>query len=443
MASLGAVVAGSNRLVRQLWLTALLLVPACASPTEYLVNTTSDFSDTNLGDHTCAGRANLCSLRAAIEETNTHQAGDAVLVVVPAGTYDLNGELSLTHDDVTLRGDGRDTTIIRQTQLGQRLFTITTSGNIWIGRVTLRDGNITGSTDRGGAIRIDGTGSHSLTLSECRITNNRAGFRGGGVYAEGANGSLNILNCVVQDNDSTGAGCITGGGQSGGGGILVQGPRLTLIRSEVRDNCGSNGGGIGILGGLNHLIVQSTIAGNGAATRAGGLMIVDAGGRIEDSTIAENTGPEAGGVYISGGTTIEITSVTIVGNTTFNTPGDGPTAAGGINSIPGAQVLLENTVIAANTGDAQDCVGELFSTGGNFVGTLENECKFTASGSDKSDAGSPGLGALMSGIGPTRYMLPNANSPLVNAGASGCGPTDQRGQPAPVGACDIGAVERP
>ena len=93
MASLGAVVAGSNRLVRQLWLTALLLVPACASPTEYLVNTTSDFSDTNLGDHTCAGRANLCSLRAAIEETNTHQAGDAVLVVVPAGTYDLNGEL--------------------------------------------------------------------------------------------------------------------------------------------------------------------------------------------------------------------------------------------------------------------------------------------------------------------------------------------------------------
>jgi hypothetical protein len=164
--------------VRQLWLTALLLVAACAAPTQYLVNTTSDFSDTNLGDHTCAGRGNLCSLRGAIEETNTHQAGDAVRIVVPAGTYDLtHGEISLTHDAVTLRGDDRDTTIIRHTS-GGRVFTITTSGDIWIGRVTLRDG-ITGNTGRGGAIRIDDNGSHSLTLSECRITDNRAGFMGG------------------------------------------------------------------------------------------------------------------------------------------------------------------------------------------------------------------------------------------------------------------------
>lgn len=433
-------IAGSTRLVRQLWLTAPLLVAACAAPTQYLVNTTSDFSDTNLGDHTCAGRGSLCSLRAAIEETNTHQAGDAVRIVVPAGTYDLNGELSLTHDKVTLVGDDRDTTIIRQTQSGGRVFTITTSGNIWIGRVTLRDGR-TGTPGYGGAILIDGNGSHSLTLSECRIANNRAGFWGGGVYAQGANGGLNILNCVVQDNDSTGDGCTSGGGQSGGGGIMVNGPTLTLFRSEVRDNCGSNGGGVRINGGLNHLILQSTIAGNGAATRAGGLMMVNTGGRIEDSTIAENTGPEAGGVFISGGTTIEISSVTIVGNTSLSTTA-GPKGAGGILSTNGAPVLLQNTVIAANIGDPSDCSGELFSSGGNFVGTLENACKFAASGGDVLDGGSPGLGALTSGIGPTRYMLPNPNSPVVNAGASGCGPTDQRGEPAPVGACDIGAVER-
>ena len=435
-------IAVSTRLVRQLWLAAVLLVPACALPTQYQVNTTSDFSDTNLGDHTCAGRGNLCSLRAAIEETNTHQAGDAVRIVVPAGTYDLNGELFLTHDAVTLRGDGRDTTIIRQTQSGARVLTIATSGNIWIGRVTLRDGSLA-ENGSGGAIRIDGTGSHSLTLSECRITDNVAGFVGGGVYAEGANGGLNILNCVVQKNDSTGAGCTDGGGVSGGGGIMVNGPTLTLLRSEVRDNCGSNGGGVRIDGGVDHVILQSTIAGNGAATRAGGLMFKDTGGRVEDSTIAENKGLEAGGVYISGGTTVEIRSVTIVGNSGI-APADGPTGAGGIFSTNGAQVLLRNTIIAANIGYGlpYDCSGELFSSGGNFIGKVVSACKFSASGGDVLDGGSPGLGALISGSAPTRYMLPDANSPVVNAGASGCGPTDQRGQPAPVGACDIGAVER-
>jgi len=427
-----------TRMVRQLWFTALLLVPACAAPTEYVVETTSDFPDANPGDHACAARDNLCTLRAAIEETNTHPAGDAVRIVVPAGTYDLKGELFLTHDAVTVRGDGRDTTIIRQTQSGERVFTITTSGNVWIGQVTLRDGS---ADDSGGAIRFDGAGSRVLTLSDCRITSNYAGFLGGGVYAQGTNGNLNVFNCIVQDNDATGAGCTFGGGQSGGGGIMVNGPTLTLFRSEVRDNCGSNGGGVRIDGGVDHLILQSTIAGNGAATRAGGLMMVDAGGRVEDTTIAENTGPEAGGVFIFGGTSVEIRSVTIAGNSGLGTA-DGPTGAGGILATNGAPVLLRNTIIAGNTGVPLECSGELFSIGGNFIGTLESACAFAASGDDVLNGGSPGLGALTPGTGPTRYMLPSGNSPLVNAGVPGCGATDQRGQPAPVGACDIGAVER-
>lgn len=417
--------------------TGLLLLEACVAPTQFLVNTTSDFSDANTGDNVCSGRGNLCSLRAAIEETNAHPAGKPVLIGVAAGTYDLNGELTLTHDRVTISGDHRDTTIIRQTQSGKRVLTISTSGDIWIGRVTLRDGS---TGDRGGAIRIDGSGSHSLTLNECRIRDNRAGFLGGGVYAQGANGGLNIFNCVVQENDSTGNGCTSGGGQSGGGGIMVNGPRLTLFRSEVRDNCGSNGGGVRIQGGVDHLILQSTISGNGSATRAGGLYIHGgAKGRIEDSTIVENNGPEAGGVLISDGNFV-IKSATIVGNTSLGTS-SGPTGAGGILSTDGANVSLKNTVIASNNGVPIDCEGPFASSGGNFVGTNEADCDIAANATDTVGGPSPGLGALFPS-GPTSVMLPNANSPLVNAGVPGCGPTDQRGQPAPVGACDIGAVER-
>ncbi len=419
--------------------TALLLLAACAAPTQYLVNTTSDFPDANAGDNVCAGRSNLCSLRAAIEETNAHPAGKPVLIGVPAGTYDLNGQLTLTHDRVTISGNDPDTTIISQSQLGQRVLKISTSGDIWIGRVTLRDGS---TGDSGGAIRIDGNGSHSLTLNECRILDNRAGFLGGGVYAQGANGGLNIFSCVIQGNDSTGNGCTSGGGQSGGGGIMVNGPRLTLFRTEVRDNCGSNGGGVRIQGGVDHLILQSTIAGNGSATRAGGLYIYSgAQGRIEDSTIAQNQGPEAGGVLISEGKFV-IKSATIVGNTSLGTS-NGPTGAGGILSADNANVSLKNTVIADNNGVPIDCGGPFASSGGNFVGTNDADCDIAANATDVLGGGDPSLGSLGPNGGPTRSMMPYGGSPLVDGGVPGCGPTDQRDISAPFGGgCDIGAVER-
>ena len=413
---------------RTLSVSALLLLAACAA--QYAVNTTADFPDANPGDHVCAGgRGNLCSLRAAIEETNAQPAGDAVRIVVPAGTYDLNEELVLTHGDVAIIGADRDNTIIRQTGLspnGYRVLMITASGNIWIQRVTLRDGQ---ASNLGGAITFSGNGSHSLTLSECRIRDNRA--YGGALYAEGAKGYLNILNCVIQDNASTDASC-----SAGGGGIMVNGARLLLFRTEIRDNCGA---GVAIYGGVDHLILQSTIAGNNSGTLAGGLyMTVGAQGRIEDSTIAKNNGPEAGGIYISDANLV-IKSATIVGNASSNGP---PNRPGGVLSKDGANVSLKNTVIASNTGPPSNCSGELLSFGGNFIGTLDNSCTFVGAATDVVNGGSPGLGSLGPNGGPTRSMLPNYNSPLRNAGVPGCDPTDQRGQPAPVAACDIGAVER-
>ena len=179
-------IARSIGLVRHLWLSVLLLAAGCAVPVQYMVNTTSDLPDVNPGDRVCAGRSNLCSLRAAVEETNTHYPGDAVRIVLPGGIYELNGALALTHDTVTVSGEDRDTTIIHQAQSGERVLTISASGDIWIGGVTLSGGSI--SIDSGGAVRIDGNGSHSVTFSECGISENVAGFQGGGVYAQGADG---------------------------------------------------------------------------------------------------------------------------------------------------------------------------------------------------------------------------------------------------------------
>lgn len=407
---------------------------------EYVVDTTSDFPDSNPGDGVCAGQSGLCSLRAAVEETNTHAPGEGVRIVVPTGTYEITGQLTIQHDEVEVRGNNRFDTVIRQVGVA-RIFNITNPGNVLIRGVSLTGGS-QASTGSGGAIFVDGSGFYRFTLSEARIHGNSAGFLGGGLYAQGAQGIVNVLSSVIEDNDSTGEGCRLGGGQSGGGGLMVNGPALFLHRTEVRNNCGSNGGGVRIQGGSNHVITLSTIAGNGSATKAAGLELVNAQGRIVDSTIALNTGPTAAGVYVSGGE-FEFESVTIANNTSLGTS-DFAAGTGGILTTAGAQVSLTNTVVAGNQGAFQvhDCSGVFSSAGGNFIGDHEMSCSVAALASDILDGGNPLLGGLLLNGGLTRTMLPASNSPLVNQGVPGCGPIDQRGLTAPVGNCDIGAVER-
>lgn len=422
-------------------LVALLLGTACVpAENEYVVDTTNDFPDANPGDGICAGRSGSCSLRAAVEETNMHPSGDGVHIVVPAGTYEITGELVLTHDEVEVRGNSRFDTIIRQVGAG-RIFTITNPGDIVIRGVSLTGGNLSSSAS-GGAIFVDGSGFYRVTLNQIRIYENTAGFLGGGLYAQGDQGIVNVLASVIEDNDSTGEGCTDGGGQSGGGGLMVNGPTLLLQRTEVRDNCGSNGGGVRIQGGSNHLITLSTIAGNGSATKAAGLEFVNAEGEIIDSTIALNTGPVAAGVYVSGGELV-IESATIANNTSVAVDG-AAAGTGGILTTNGAQVSLMNTAVAGNQGAFQvdDCSGTFSSAGGNFIGEHDAPCAIVAQATDILDGGDPLLGGLLSNGGLTRTMLPLSNSPLVDQGVPGCGPIDQRSLPAPVADCDIGAAER-
>ena len=422
------------------------LLAGCAVETEYVVNTIADVSDANPGDGTCAGGGgNVCSVRAAIEETNTHPAGELVRITIPEGVHELTGDpLHLTHDSVIIRGAGREATVVQQTSSGSNVLRITGPDDILVEALTLTGGGLTGigpGGQAGGGVFVDGAG-YRVTLDECRISNNNAAWLGGGIYAQG-NGILNVLNCVVEENDSTGDGCVSGGGVSGGGGIATNGPTLSLIQSEVRDNCGSNGGGIRLIGGVNHLILRSTIAGNGSATQGGGLHASGgAAGRIEDSTIAENSGPGVAGVYVSG-SGFSIINVTIAGNAGNAGNQSFLAETGGILSTNSALVGLTNTVIADNDGLIDDCSGPFLSGGGNFFGEDDASCTFAEGPSDILNGGDPDLGALGLNGGATRTMVPNANSPLVDNGTTGCAPIDQRNSEAPAGGgCDIGAVER-
>lgn len=464
--SVGEMAARSAALYRTLAIALLALgCAACAIDKEFSVNTTQDLHDLNPGDGVCvADRAGpLCSLRAAFEETNQTIDSLRVGITIPTGLYELtlpesNG-LTLNRGRVTVLGAGQGETVVDG--LGNsRILTIETQDVIEAGDAReiifeglgLRNGFVP-STVSGGAVFIDSS-NYFVTFTSVTIENSIAQFRGGGIYAEGS-GILNVINSRIEGNTSSQEieNCTAGGGDSGGGGIFARDSIVSVIQSTIRDNCGSNGAGIRLEGGANHLILRSTVSGGQAPVTGAGIYMENTNGRIEDSTIAQNrvtnTGADAfpdresaGGLFISN-SNLTILSTTIVEN--GNNPGT-PDGAGGLLVGNDSSVSMRNTVLARNDlfGE-KECVGPIDSEGGNFIGETNNDCDISAQASDILDGGAPELGDLQLNGGLTRTMLPsNSSSPLVNTGVSGCEDIDQRGLsfPAPLGAaCDIGAVE--
>ena len=428
---------------------------------QFSVNTVQDLHDLNPGDGVCATNAagNICSLRAAIEETNQTIATLRVNITIPTGFYSINmGDfkgLTLNRGRVKLEGTGTSGTIIDGSN-ENRLFTIETSEffdavdarEIVFEGMTLQNGNATGN-QWGGAVLID-SNSYQVTFNRVLIQDNVAGQFGGGIATDGI-GVLNILNSTVQRNRSTDMteDCNQGGGISGGGGILSQ-STLNIIHSEIRENCGSNGAGIRVSEGGNNLILRSTIAENVGPNTGAGIFMVDTNMHIEDSTIAQNrvTASESidqsGGIYVVD-SDLEIINTTITENQApLPEPFDEETfiEADGLFAN-NSNVRLKNTVLANN--DNVDCAGTITSEGGNFIGEMTADCNFTSLVSDITNGGNPELGSLQLNGGTTRTMRPLAGSPLVDAGISGCENIDQRGFdfPAPQGAaCDIGSIER-
>lgn len=393
-------------------LSALLALGGggCAADRVFTVNTTQDLHDFNPGDSICAANAagNQCSLRAAFEETNQTIDSLRVGITLPADDYGLTlGELELSRGLVNVRGAGRAQTIVDG--LGDsRILTIET-GEVFPGdarqvifeNLTLRNGRAP-VAGWGGAVFINSP-NYLVTFTSVTIEDSVADFHGGGIAATGS-GVLNVINSRIAGNSSTdmGEACNSGGGASGGGGIYAQGSTLSVIQSEIQDNCGSNGAGIRL-----SAITEGS---------AGGLHIIDSDLTILSSTIVENENPF-----------------------------DFEDGAGGL-LVVNSSVNMRNTVLADNdVAGSRECYGPIDSEGGNFFGETNDDCDISAQPSDILDGGDPELGNLQSNGGPTQTMLPFSTSPLVDSGVSGCQPIDQRGLSflAPLGAaCDIGAVER-
>ncbi|WP_157435916.1 right-handed parallel beta-helix repeat-containing protein [Actinospica robiniae] len=207
-------------------------------------------------DNACTARAHPCRhLYYAIHNAATY-TGDAVTVVVAAGTYTENDEIdapalaSLTVEAVpgTVTVEGRRRTHASVFTIDSSTSTLqglTITGgdadrgggiNSYSGTVTLNTSTVTGNTSpRGGGIFNDGG---TLTLQASTVSHNTAEYEigeGGGIYNFG--GTVTLTHSYVTDNTAR----YTGGGIYNGAGTMTA-TDSTITRNTAAPTPGSGGG---------------------------------------------------------------------------------------------------------------------------------------------------------------------------------------------------------
>ncbi len=363
---------------------------------------------------------------------------------------------------------------------------------------------------------IDSGDYFNLSGTEIQDTNfdgNIANTFGGGIYYTGSR--TRVTNTTFHQNkaltNSGGALALEIVSETGvfsnvvvienqaalrGGGIYIIGGYPKLSGVSVISNTALMGGGLYTLDipdcpqdffcawlNLDHMLFR----GNTATLRGGGLFTQDVNVRLEQSALVGNTAPEGAGfaavifkptlvsaslrnVTIQGNQAISSTgagggglllysgsatliNTTVTGNSTASTTG-----AGGIGIESGANAVITNSLVAANTSAANlpDVKGVFTADAVKYslFGALDGSTGITG-GANGNKAGTlqnplnPLLGPLTSSGSTLPYWLPQPGSPAIDTGSNAdCLALDQRGLPRPkdgsgdrIAICDMGAIE--
>lgn len=355
-------------------------------------------------------------------------------------TITLSGGSLLIDKNLSINGPGPEyltllpTGLNRIMSIGHTPFFLT----VGVSGMSFKNGNHTGgASNQGGAIFIL---DEAVTISNCVFENNTAAS-GGAIYVGfvPATGFISVEDCRFINNKTT---------QSGGGAIAISGGHgnglVTLRRSLLSGNTavGLFGGG-GLWARYAPTTIDScTIAGNSAPNGGGIYVQATSGGMvIRNSTISNNfTTGSGGGIFtINSSKTLSIYNSTIVGNSASTGFGGGVARSGGTASI-----TIESSIVSNNVNfDAPDVsstgtVNVDFSAIGSATG-------FTLTGGSNLPFGSDlKLGPLAYNGGPTPTHRLLSGSPALDLGNNALVlSTDQRGGPFArnVNGVDIGAFE--
>jgi len=420
---------------------ASIWLAASAHAATFAVNTVTDGVDIAPGDGVCASANGKCTLRAAVQEANSHAGADVITLGV--GHYALaENELEIS-DDLTISGAGVDRTSIRgsrRTRVATVANAVTVNlaglriergsaaagggvlnnGTLQLLNVTFAGNRATNDAGSGGAIYNNGT----LVASNVAFTGNRAmaaaGGFGGALFN---NGSAQLSGVTFTGNRTNGC----------GGAVFNATGTVDLVNVTMRSNRASNSGG-GLFAQQGRTTLTNVTLNGNRARKIGGGVFSYSPLALTNVTLASNRAVHGGGVFCSYNTAT-LRNVTISSNHAVH-------GGGILNS--NATLTLTNSIIARNA--PQNCDGTPMLSGGHNLESATS-CSFSAIG-DLSGV-NPLLGPLRDNGGLTPTMALLAGSPAIDAGTDVDAPSsDQRGAARPadgngdhIPAYDIGAYE--
>jgi predicted outer membrane repeat protein len=271
---------------------------------------------------TTAADSGAGSLRTAIASA---QAGDTIKFASTLANKVIkltSGQINLTKN-LTIDGTGAANLTISGNNTG-RVFEVARHIDATVRNLSITNGY---STSRGGGIRVVDYGS--ITVENCRFSNNRGGV--GGAIHIGYSGKGRVLNSSFDSNDGT----LTNSGFSSGAIATYGSGVLSVKNSQFTNNKGVNGGAIySLLGGLT--VDNSVFRNNSSSGDMGG------GAILTDGADPVGPGSTVGGLIAIRGSRFE-------GN---QTKGEGGALL--LYGYPSDKILLEDSTVVGNTANYSD-----------------------------------------------------------------------------------------
>jgi hypothetical protein len=311
----------------------------------FCVDDVGDSIDSNVGDGVCLDSNGKCTLRAAVQESNSSGGLNVINFALPPGSVvELTlGELLITKGVHIVGPGARRLTIQRRAAIGVPLFRVfhvaANAGQFMIIRgFTVRNGNV---NEDGGAFYIES--GNLIRMTDVFASNNNA--RKGGAIANA--GTLNISRSLFTLNTA-----LTTVSSNGAGGAVMNldsTSTLTISNTTMTGNSAIIGGALFNAGSLT--LINNTIHLNSASQFARNIFINGSGTVNVLNTIISSDNSSA------------ITSLwgafTSVGNNLIT---DGRNSTGFTDGVNGDQVSNDNSI--------NPLLGELSDNGGQ-TNTLE------------------------------------------------------------------------
>jgi CSLREA domain-containing protein len=387
---------------------------------QYTVNSTGDAADISPRNGICetVPGNGVCTLRAAIMESNAQVGTDSISFRIPTSdagynpqtgvyTITLTSALPNITDSATIRGPGAAKLTVSPAIGNFRVFNVTSTGLTSI-----------------------------VSISGMTIANGRAPYNeSGGGLQNTASATVNIDSCVFRQNQATAL-----IGNNFGGAIYNIFGKINVTNSTFDRNTASNQGGAIYNNTGTVTVVGSTFKENGAFSAGGALYNYSGALTVANSTFVTNIAykVDANGTQGNGGAianeigTLKLTNSTITANLAGY-------SGGGIYNNAGP-ASVKSTIIAQNLGGTSagtpDAAGTFTSLGFNLIGKRDGSSGFTATTDKKGTIASPLIPkfdakGLRNNGGPTETVALQSTSPAVDkgtsAGLTGALATDQRG----------------